>query len=120
MVMPPTWAFSLLLLVCFAAVTTSGCKKSGDTAEGASKVIALTDVNPDGTINEQGMQKIEKEAAGAPSVTVEFVRVRISDAGLAQLAKFPNLRRVEAGGSPLSQGAIDKLKAAIPEVEVLK
>jgi hypothetical protein len=114
----------LPLLVCAGVTIGGGCKKSSNStntvpADSTEVVLSGTDTKPDGTINAQGVEKIQKESR-APSVTVVFARTRISDAGLAQLAAFRNLRRVQAIGSQLSPEAIEKLKAAIPEVEVVK
>ena len=108
-----------LVLSLLAAL--DGCKKTDEGTDSNSTIVALggIDINQDGSINDAGIQKIQKEAK-AHSLTVAFVRTPISDAALAQLAAFPNLRHVEAVDSPLSAAAIDKLKAAIPEVEVHK
>ena len=115
-----------LIFLCLwcAAASTLGCKKSGDStntsgATAATVILASTDMNPDGTVSKTGLQKIEAES-GAPSLTVIFARTRLTDGGLKQLAKFRNLRRVQALGSPLSPEAIDTLKAAVPEVEIIK
>jgi hypothetical protein len=101
---------------------SGGCKKTSDgNAVDDANVVALAgvDLKPDGTITDNGLQQIQKKA-DAPSLRVVFVRVRISDGALAQLAKFPNVRRIQAPGSPLSAAAIGKLKAAIPEAVVEK
>jgi hypothetical protein len=112
-----------LSLVAGVAGLGQGCKKSSSDANSAddANVVALAgnDLKRDGTISDAGLQLIEKKA-GAPTLRVVFVRSRISDGALAQLAKFPNLRQVEAPGSPLSANAINKLKAAIPQVVVEK
>jgi len=109
-------------LSCVIACTP-GCKKSSDssnTPETAATVVLLsTDMNADGTINKSGLQKIETES-GASSLAVSFARTRLTDAGLNQLAKFRNLRRVQALGSPLSPEAIEKFKTAVPEVVIIK
>jgi hypothetical protein len=111
-------------LVAVVAGFCQGCNKSSSGSSAAdddANVVALAgnDLKPDGTISETGLQSIQKKA-GAPTLRVVFVRSRISDGALAQLAKFPNLRKVEAPGSPLSANAISKLKSAIPQVEVEK
>jgi hypothetical protein len=113
----------VLVIFVFAVVQIGGCKKSEDNASAGNDatvvVIPNTDLKPDGTIIDEGLQKIQAKAK-AKNLTVVFVRSPISDAGLNQLATFPNLRRVEASGSGLSDQAIAKLKQAIPEVEVVR
>jgi len=96
-----------------------GCKKAETGGDSNSTIVSIggADINDDGSISPSGLQKIQKEA-NAPSLTVAFVRTRVSDAALSQLSGFPNLRHVEAVDSPLTQAAIDKLKAVIPEVQV--
>jgi len=104
-----------------AAMTIAGCKKSGAGGSGdaVEVVLSVPEMKPDGTINPQGIQKLEAQAT-APALSVIFARTRVSDAGLNQLSQFRNLRRVQAVGSDLSPEAIDKLKAAVPEVIVIK
>jgi len=113
-----TLGFRLVLVLCSLAAF-AGCKKE-DTEDTHSTIVALAgvDVNNDGSISDAGLQKIKTNGGDAKSLTVAFVRTGISAAALDQLAKFPNLRHVEAVDSQLSQAAIDKLKAAIPEVQV--
>ena len=108
---------------CVAAVTL-GCKKeegSGPPEVKTDAVVTLTnvDMNNDGTINKAGLQKLQNES-GAGTLSVIFARTRLTDAGMNQLTKFRNIRRVQAMGSPLSQEAMDKLKAAVPEVVIVK
>lgn len=112
--------FQLVLVLGILSVL-AGCKKEDLGTDSKSTIVSLTvtDVRDDGGISDAGMQKIEAQAK-APSLTVAMVRAPISDVALEQLAKFPNLRFVQAIGSPLTQPAIDKLKAAIPEVQVTK
>jgi hypothetical protein len=109
---------TLGFLFCAIAVL-GGCKKSSNTAEPTVVALAPVDINPDGTISDAGIQKIEAQA-GAPNLTVAFVRTQLSDAGLLQLAKFPNLRHVEAIGSRVTPEGVEKLKGTIPEVEVAR
>ena len=110
------------------AAAAGGCKKSstdtGSAPEQSSESVAVVTLNSadmtnDSTISPAGMKKIEKEAA-SPTLHVIFSRTRVSDAGLLQLAKFRNLRRVKSAGGGITPEGIDKLKAKIPEVEVTK
>jgi hypothetical protein len=116
----------VLPLALFVGVTVllDGCTKKEDQPEkgrGETTVVALSaaDLNKDGTVSDAGLQKIQ-EKASSPNLTVVFVRAPLTDAGLAQLGKFSNLRHVEAVGSRVTQGGVDKLKKTIPEVEVVK
>ena len=113
----------LSVLVLGLAIGLCGCKKSADNASAGNDatvvVIPNTDLKPDGTISDEGLQKVQAKA-NANNLTVVFVRSPISDAGLNQLASFPKLRRVEASGSGLSDQGIAKLKQTIPEVEVIR
>jgi hypothetical protein len=106
------------------AASLSGCKKSAEDNASAGNdatvvVVPNTDLKPDGTITDEGLQKIQAKA-NAPNLTVVFVRSPIRDAGLNQLSNFPKIRRVEASGSGLSDQGIAKLKQSIPEVEVVR
>jgi hypothetical protein len=101
-----------------------GCSKSpegGPTATATATVVALTgnDIKADGTLSDQGLKALQDQSA-RPDVTVSFLRSKISDGALVQLASFPNVHRVEAMGSPLTDPAIAKLKAANPNVVVMK
>lgn len=112
------WVFAGLLL---AGLIAGGCKKSteGGSSEAAEAVIAFPGgaLNPDGTLPDATLQKIQSHSTDA-KLTVSFVRSDLTDSGLAQLATFPNIRHVEAIGSRISNQGIDKLKQAIPEVQV--
>ena len=117
---------SLVFLV--ASVATGlfggGCKKSnsGESRPNPdSAVVLLTpaDLKPDGTISDAGLKKVSDQS-GAPGVTVSFLRANLTDAGLEQLAKFPNVTRVEAAGSKLTPAGIEKFKAANPKIEVIR
>jgi hypothetical protein len=77
------------------------------------------DLKPDGTISSSGIAKIEA-LAGQSDVKVVFLRAKLSDAGLAQLAKFPFIKQVVGAGGRVTDPGIQKLKAAIPNVEVFK
>lgn len=117
------WVLVIFVLTT-AVVQSGGCKKSAEDNASAGNdatvvVIPNTDLKPDGTISDEGLQRIQAKA-NATNLTVVFVRSPISDAGLNQLASFPKLRRVEASGSGLSDQGIAKLKQAIPEVEVVR
>jgi hypothetical protein len=100
-----------------------GCKKPPESggAAGVTAVALLSnsDLNANGTITDEGMKKIEAKS-GESGLCVSFIRARLSDAGLAQLAKFQNLCRVDAIGSELSPAAVAKLKEGNPRVEVFK
>lgn len=108
------FALVLAMLAAFA-----GCKKTETGGDSGSTIVALSsmDISDDGSIADSGIQKIQKQS-NAPALTVAFVRTQVSDKALDQLAAYRNLRHVEAVDSPLTQAAIDKLKAAIPEVQV--
>ena len=114
--------FCSLVLSCSVFIL-SGCNKSTEnvTAGGVAAEIALIprDMNPNGSITPDGMKKID-EVASKGSFNVYFVRVNLSDSGLAQLGKYPNLHHVEAIGSNLSAGAIEKLKKSAPDSDVSK
>jgi hypothetical protein len=113
-------AFRLVFILGILSLL-AGCKKEDLGADSKSTIVSLTgqDVREDGGITDAGMKKIEAQASAA-SLTVALVRAPISDVALDQFAKFPNLRFVQAIGSPLTQPAIDKLKASVPEVQVTK
>jgi hypothetical protein len=111
------WGFALSISVALV-----GCHKNepGEAA-GTATVVALTgnDIKPDGTLSEQAIKAIEKESARS-DLTISFLRSRISDGALSQLAKYPNVHRIEASGSTLSDQAVAKLKASNPNVVVVK
>ena len=113
----------VLFMLCLAASLLAGCSKSIESNNSTPTLqgiaLAGSDLNANGTIAPEAMKQIEAIAEKAP-FSVGFVRTALSDAGLNQLAKFHNLRRVDAIGSKLSEEAISKLKAQIPEVEVYK
>lgn len=110
------WFF--LALVCLFSAAVGGCKKTGGgDAEPTVVGIPGGDLNADGTFNDSAMQKIEAQAS-KPNLQIAIFRGRLTDAGLMQLAKFPNLRKVEAIGSVVTAAGIAKLKATIPELEV--
>ena len=109
-------------LVSLSCLLLAGCDKgpSGGGAAGTATIVGLTgaDIKAEGTLSEQGLKKIENQSA-QPDVTVAFVRSKINDAALAQLAKFPNIHRIEAIGSPLTEAALAKLKTTNPNVAVI-
>ncbi|HEY7115735.1 MAG TPA: hypothetical protein VH475_04060 [Tepidisphaeraceae bacterium] len=111
-------------LICAftVALVLGGCKKSGSGGSaGEATVVAIPgiDMKPDGTILDSGLQKIPAQSS-APNVNVIFYRSQLSDAGLAQLGKFPNVHRVEAIGSRITEKGIEKLKQSLPGVEVAR
>jgi hypothetical protein len=115
--------FRLGLIFCIA-LALAGCKKSGSGdsgVEGDMVVLAVPtfDIKPDGTIGDKGMEKIS-EHSNDRKLFVVFVRAPLTDAGLAQLSKFPNIKKVEAIGSRVSDKGVQQLKSALPEVEVVK
>jgi uncharacterized protein YegL len=111
----------LLLSAC--SILSTGCKKtvSRDTGLGDAKpvVISITDISPKGDLNEQALRKIEAESS-TPAIAIIVSRTQINDGALVQLAKYKNIRRVQAIGSPLSDAAIEKLQAALPGLTVKK
>lgn len=112
---------SIIMLVGLGWCTVlAGCNKSSESNAGTLVAVALSgaDLNAEGTIKNEAIQKLDQ--AGSGNLSVTFVRAPLSDAGLSQLAKFRNLRRVEAIGSRVTQAGIDKLKHDVPEVEVVK
>ena len=110
----------LLLLSVAIALFAVGCKKSEADNGGEATIVALgrRELNADGTITSAGLQTIEAKAGSAVRFEIRFMRAPLKDAGLIQLAKFPSIRVVEAYGSPITAAGIEKLKKAIPEVEV--
>lgn len=108
----------ILAFLCLLCVAGEGCKKSTDTSEFTMVAIPGGELNPDGTFSGPALEKIDAKA-GAPKLEVAIFRGNLSDAGLLQLAKYPNLRKVDAAGSQVTQAGIDKLKATLPEVEVI-
>jgi hypothetical protein len=119
-VTPFVWT---VLLVCATLAICGGCKKSSDDQTAGSTanetVVALSnaELNPDGSISQRGLDQLQA-ASGSKRVTVMFYRSGVSDAGMKQLAKYPNIRRVEAAGTKVTAKGAEELKKAIPEVEV--
>jgi uncharacterized protein YegL len=118
---PRIFLWCLLLPVC--TILFAGCKKSAsqDTGLGEAKpvVMSITDISPKGDFNEQALRKIDAESS-TPAIAIIVSRTRINDAALVQLAKYKNIRRVQAIGSPLSDAAIERLQAALPGLTVKK
>jgi len=116
-----TYLASIILFVTF--VFTGGCEKKSSnpaTPPDASVVIlSAKDLKPDGSLNAAGLEKVQAKSS-VPNVTVAFFRDPLSDAGLEQLSKFPNIHRIEAVGSRITPQGIEKLKAANPSVEVAR
>ena len=108
-----------VLLLAFLGLL-DGCSKSPHSAaDPVPMAFAGTDVNVDGTISAQTLATIEGKAS-EPALAIDFQRTRLSDAGLMQLAKFKNIRRIDAVGSAITDAGIDKIKQAIPEIEVAR
>src|SRR4051812_38859558 len=88
----------LIVVCCFFLL---GCKKSAseDTGLGDAKpvVLSITDIGPKGEFNQQGVQKLEAEAS-TPAIAVVVSRTKINDPALAQIAKYKNVRKVQAIG----------------------
>ena len=112
----------LIGTVMFGCVL-AGCRKTVEVVSppDIKAVVAIVprDMNGDGTINDKALSEIAQHA-GDPALQLNFVRAPLSDRGLLQLKKFPNLRRIAAVGSPITDKGIAELKAAIPEVQIIK
>ena len=107
------------LLVCLSSAV-SGCKKNAIKVDDSSAVfLTNADLSPDGSLNESGKQKLA-DRAGDASLIVRISRCKISDKSLEQFAGYPNIKTLDARGSALSDGAIEKLKKALPEITVNK
>ena len=109
-------------LLC-AMMMVVGCKKPTESAGGsqpeAEIAILGKDLNPDGTLGTGAFKTLDDEAKQG-ALSVNFVRAPLSDRGLLQLAKYPNVRHVAAAGSKITDAGIDQLKRALPNVEVVK
>jgi fructose-1-phosphate kinase PfkB-like protein len=112
----------MLVMIALSCAWLSGCDKrpAGGGGAGTATIVALTgaDIKADGALSDQGLKKIQDKSADS-DVTVAFVRSKISDAALVQLAKFPNIHRIEAIGSTLTDPALAKLKTANSNVVVI-
>ena len=86
---------------------------------GVTLILTGSDLVPDGTISAQGMQKLQ-EKSGEPALNVNFLRSHLTDAGLIQLAKFKNVRLVNATGSRITEKGIEQMKKSVPEATVNK
>lgn len=110
-------------LVCLCLFVALGCKKGDDgtTPTATATVVALTgdDIKKDGTLSDQGLKAIDAQSS-KPDVTLSFLRSKISDGALAQVAKYSNVHRIEAIGSPITDQAIAKLKTTNPNVVIVK
>ena len=114
------WTLALrVVLIAGIAALVGGCDKSSDSrADDATTVTVMqTALNADGSIKPEGLKQIEARSAD-PRISVTFVRSELSDKGLEQLAKFPNIRRVNALGSKVTDAGVTKLKQAVPGVEI--
>jgi hypothetical protein len=123
---PALIASVVISLFTASALLVSACKKpapsSVDTGSDGSASIAVapSELNPDGSLAEAALRKVETANAAGKSVTVNFVRAAVSDAGLKQLGQYKHLRRVIAYGGRVTSQGIDALKKDIPEVEIQK
>ena len=95
-----------------------GCKKS-DVPPPIAIPVAFSpkDLNADGTLNDKAIAELQGKSS-EKALAVAFFRANLSDAGLAQMASFKNIHRIDAIGSRITQEGIDKLKKSLPEVEV--
>jgi hypothetical protein len=115
------------VLIGFGSLTwVSGCNKSESSSGGSGSgndffvVLGPPDMNADGTIKDSGLDKV-KQAANQSSVVVRMSgHAELSDAGLAQLGQFKNVRRVLAISSKITPAGIEKFKKALPNAEVEK
>src|SRR5260370_666409 len=116
--------FAILTLTLSVSVSLMGCKKTSSSSSGSEELIAIAlppfDLNADGTIKDQGLRRIEEEAGSDKPFSVGFSHAMLTDAGLAQLGKLRNLGGVEAPSSRITPAGIEKLKKAVPGVEVIK
>lgn len=107
-----------LLMMALAA----GCNRAGAPQPRGGSVVSVAlyqnDLNADGTLTPAAVERIDQRAEGAPALSVTFIQARLSDAGLEQLTKYPNLKAVEALGSPLTQAAVRRLQESRPGVAV--
>jgi hypothetical protein len=112
-----------VVLVCACVVSALSCNREPDNvpARPPGPVVPLFsgDLGPDGSLNESGLKKLQSHSQD-PSITIEFVHCDLSDKGLEQLSAFPNIRRIEASGTQITEAGIAKLKQANPKVEVAK
>jgi hypothetical protein len=114
----------VIIVLAFTILSLgAGCNKSSSSSgPGNEFFVALgpPDCNPDGTIKDSGLDKI-KQAAGESNVVIRMGGHSVlSDLGLAQLGQFKNIHRVIAPSSRVTPAGIDKLKKALPNVEVEK
>jgi len=103
-----------------------GCNKkdsvNGDPGINANaKVVVIPNsgVKPDGTLTDEALQMIQAESA-APNVTVAFYRSPVTDGALVQIAKFPNVKRIEAVGGKITDKGVEKLKSTNSQIEVAR
>jgi hypothetical protein len=115
--------FVIVVLGLATCTWGPGCNKSSSSSGPSNEffvVLGPPDMNVDGTIKDSGLDKI-KQAANQSNVTVRMSgHAELSDAGLAQFVQFKNIHRVLAPNSRVTPAGIDKLKKAIPNVEVQK
>jgi hypothetical protein len=109
----------ILLIVAAAVCGIGGCKPSAGAGAGDMTELAFggNDVNADGTLSPQAMKTLDQKSQDR-ALSLTFMRTRLKDAGLVQLGKYHNVRRITATGSAVTEAGIAKLKQALPEVEV--
>jgi len=112
-----------LVVAVGISIAIAGCDKDSTPAykepPGVTVTFGGSDLNPDGTLNAAALDSLRKHS-GDPVVNVLFLRTRLTDAGLAQLGQFHNIRRVNASSSRITDRGIEALKKEIPEVAVTK
>jgi len=110
-----------LIFILSVIVAIAGCKKSSEkmvTIDSSMVILSGSDITPAGTLSDAGLKKLDGES-DKPSLMVIISRARISDAALAQLAKYKNMATLQATGSQLSDAAVDQLKAAVPSLKTI-
>jgi hypothetical protein len=106
------------------AVAVAGCRKE-DAADGVvptgEVVVAISgsELKPDGSLTDAGLDKIRSKS-DASKLVVSFFRTPVSDAGLKQLASFPNITRVQASGSKITDRGVQEFKKKLPQADVIK
>jgi hypothetical protein len=105
-------------------VSMAGCGKD-DADDGFTPtgevVVAISgdELKPDGSLTDTGLDKVRGKSDAAKLV-VSFFRTPVSDAGLRQLASFPNITRVQASGSKITDRGVQEFKKKLPQAEVVK
>ncbi|HSI35123.1 MAG: hypothetical protein ACAI43_19525 [Phycisphaerae bacterium] len=111
------------VLVVVGALLSGGCKDDKPAHAAAVPTTAVpissADLKPDGSLTDGGVSKIAAQSA-APHVTVVFSRVPVSDRALPQIAKFPNVKRIDAAGGRITAAGAEKFKQTNPDVDVAR